>query len=170
MPRKANPLRPGHLRVARERLGLSQSEVAYRAKMRSGQSGVSAVEHGKSPGREADVLKVLLAAIDETRAERFMERHRLWQLAEDQARIARQEAVWNALPESPEKSALLDAMIDRCFDLMCIGHGGECDAIAEWLPPDRVRAMFDAWERWDQGESTGQPAASATPEATATRT
>lgn len=141
--------RPGHLRATRLRFGLSQFQVATLAGCRH-QADVSHAELGAGPHRER-IMRALMRCWEEKRAERWMSNHRRLQLAEDNARIASQEALWAALPDSPQKEALLDAMIDRCFDLMCDGQGAECDAIAEWLPRDRVLAMFAAWEQWFDG-------------------
>lgn len=156
MPSPRNP-RPGHLRATRLRLGLSQERVGVLAGLSSPQKQVSNVERGGGINgwRAAHlVMKALMRVLEEQRAERWMIGHRSRKLAEYKARIARQEALWNALPDSPAKAALLDAMLDRCFDLMCEGNGEACDAIAEWLPPDRVEAMFDAWERWSEGDDS----------------
>lgn len=156
-----NP-RIGHLRATRLRLGLSQRQVGERVGLL--QTYVSDGELGKSQMHARSVMHSLMLFVGDLRIERWLEPRRTASLVADQERVKDQERIWEAVPESPEKNALEDAMIDRCFDLMCEGKGEECDAIAEWLPNDRVQAMFAAWERWNAGDDA-QPESSPEPPA-----
>lgn len=63
----------------------------------------------------------------------------------EQERIARHEALFAAIPDGDAKLALIEAMLQRAYDLLWDGDGEACDAITEWLPLDRVREMLDAW-------------------------
>lgn len=67
-----------------------------------------------------------------------------WQI-DERERIARSEALLAAVSDTPEKAALIEAMLQRAYDLMWEHRCEECDAITDWLPPLLVREMLDAW-------------------------
>jgi hypothetical protein len=140
-------MRNFRLRERRKALGLTQMQLAaLRFPWRIHQAAVSRAEAhpAENPGDVANLRRAIVLLELDRRAERLNAARR-W-LDDERARVARQEALWAALPDSPAKAALQEAMLERCLDLMHVGRGEECDAIAEWLPPAEVRRMFDRWE------------------------
>jgi transcriptional regulator with XRE-family HTH domain len=135
--------RDHHLSERRKALGLTVSDVAERAFYRVGcEHLVRMVENGVG---SADEIRAVRRAIvfEEAAPRRRREERR-----QEDARIARQRALWAALPASPEKAALEAAMLDRCLDLMHWGNGEETDALAEWLPEAGVEQMFATYDAW----------------------
>lgn len=138
-------MRNHRLRERRQRLGMSQGQIAAAAGLRYAYYVSVAEVHGHL--HYGDRVRRALIDIElQRRVKRKLAAHKQSWLASERARVARQEALWAALPTSPEKIALQAAMLDRCIDLMDAGDGEACDAIAEWLPPNAVQAMFDHWE------------------------
>ena len=150
--RGIRPPRDHRLQQRRLALGLSISDLSERAFFRVGcERRLTKVEAGI--GDPADVAVVRRALV----FEESEPRRRREDLRRERARIARQRMLWDALPLSPEKAALERAMLDRCFDLMCAHNGSETDAIAEWLPEERVGEMFEQWERFQEGTAPEMP-------------
>lgn len=136
------PLRDYRIRERRERLGLALSDMAERAFFHPGQEHrLVRVERGE--GAADDLATVRRALIWEESAPR----RKREEARKDAARIARQETLFaGALrPSDANAQALMAAMLERCLVLMHEGRGEECDAIAEWLPRDRVEQMFAQW-------------------------
>lgn len=126
------------LRERRLSLGLSQAALGHHIGMQQVQ--VSQAElHPREFPRAVERLDELLVRLGSD------PRRDAW-LEEERQRIARQEAVFAAVPPSLALDMLVTAMLERCLELMHQGRGEACDAIAEWLPEPAVRAMFDRWE------------------------
>lgn len=127
--------RGGAIRERRIGLGLPQWQVGVMAGVSQGE--VSRAERDKAVERvyrrveEALGAEMIKAGVEFVNA--------------TEERLARQEAIWAAVPESPEKDALKTAMLDRAYDLMCESSGEEADALCEFLPRADVIAMLDRW-------------------------
>lgn len=125
------------LRARRERLGLTQDQVAERAGLRW-PSQVSHAERSKSA--PWPVLKAIRAVLLNAECERHEERKR-----------AREERERRALgAQIPEH--VRAAMLQRAHDLLWDGNTDGCDALLEFLPEVEVTEMLDAWESDQAGE------------------
>jgi hypothetical protein len=65
--------------------------------------------------------------------------------ADDEKRIERQRTLFAMVQDSHAKDRLEEAMLQRAYDLMCDGLPVAADAIAEFLPSDKVERVYDAW-------------------------
>ncbi len=99
---------------------------------------------------EAGASKLLIDALREDakresgKMARGEVRNRAFQ--DEEQRIARQRNFFTFLPPGNAKDALLEAMLQRAYDLMWEGMCTETDALAEFLPSVDVRRMLEAWE------------------------
>jgi hypothetical protein len=65
----------------------------------------------------------------------------------EEKRIAAQRNLFTFLPPGTHKDRLMQAMLQRAYDLMWDGMCTECDALTEFLPSAEVDRMFEAWDR-----------------------
>ena len=115
------------IRERRERFGLSQHTIAWRAKC--SQSSVSLVESGESSCHMDAIRRVL--------DEDYLSRRKV-RAAEQ--RIAAQRAVF----ASRDSRALQDAMVDRVWQLLQEGADGTigADALLEFLPAEVAEGIL----------------------------
>lgn len=145
--RGVTPPRDFRLRARRLALRLSEDDLAERAFFRPMFGPVvRRAEIGQ--GRPAEIRAIRRALIWEESASR----RRREELRRDRARVALQESLFACLQDHPKFDELVSAMLDRCRDLMHDGRWAECDALSEWLPADRVRAMFERWSIEDSAD------------------
>lgn len=78
------------------------------------------------------------------------EREAEWRANEE--RVREQERLWGAIPEGPEKHALLLAMTDRAVELMNNVKFEEADAILEFLPRAWVLQLYEWYFHDDDGK------------------
>ena len=76
-----------------------------------------------------------------------------YDLHEEAVRVERQRTAMAIVPDSYALSRLKDVMLQRAYDLLYDGDWTGCDAIAEFLPDDMVKAMLDAWENDIEADS-----------------
>lgn len=80
-----------------------------------------------------------------TKAERSRKeresREAAWKAEEE--RVRKLGDLFNALPDCPQKAALLEGMTDRIVDLYNNAKWEEGDAIIEFLPNDYARSLLD---------------------------
>jgi len=74
------------------------------------------------------------------------------ELEDEERRIGRQRTAMAMIPDSRAKRALMEAMLQRAYDLMWDGRATECDAILEFLPGASVEQMFAAWQSDQEGK------------------
>lgn len=118
----------------RKRAGLSQARLAKEAGLRY-QNTVSLAERGlASPQNTAAIRSVLFMA--ETRRREQRRRERV---------IVYQRHVFEAVPDGTEKRALLGAMKDRVWDLLCDGNVDGADILLEFVPERIGRALLDCF-------------------------
>lgn len=137
--------RDHNLRARRERLGLSQAEVASSAGV--WQATVSNAEYGKSQSGVQAIRRVLVDHELDRRRQRRADAIAKEGMCAEAAALAHREALFRAVPDGPEKQALQDAMIERAEELLYQGRCEEADAICEFLPAELVKPMIDAWDR-----------------------
>lgn len=75
----------------------------------------------------------------------------------DTKRVDQQRTLMAMVVNGPAKSALVDAMLQRAYDLLWDGSWEGCDAICEFLPSDQVRAMMDAWNEDQEDKGPKSP-------------
>lgn len=149
------PPRDHRLFERRKRLGLNRAQLGELfLPVVSAAALECTVEMIESGQGSADKVQAMRRAIvwQETAPRRVREERR-----REAGRIAFQRSLWAALPDHPAVRALKAAMLDRCLDLMHIGSGEECDAIAEFLPEPDVGAMFEQWERETTPDTADAP-------------
>ena len=56
------------------------------------------------------------------------------------------------VPDTRAKDDLMQAMLQRAYDLMWDGDCAGTDALAEFLPSAAVEAMFQAWQSDQEGK------------------
>ncbi len=144
--------RDHNLRARRERLGLKQTEVADRVGCWA--SYIGKAETGKMPSMVARVRRAIVEFELDRRRQRRADAIAREGMAAEAAAIAHREALWLAVPDSPEKLALQDAMLERAEELLYQGRCEEADAICEFLPAELVKPMLDAWDREFNGATT----------------
>lgn len=120
------------IKARRERLGLTQRLLAKLA-------GVPypADVHNAETGRASEqrTRKVRLALIAEEKKRRDLRR--------EGQRIERNRALWREIPETEETKRLLEAMLDRAWQCLDAGQTEAADAILEFVPDHKARALLD---------------------------
>jgi hypothetical protein len=76
--------------------------------------------------------------------------------AEDK-RIGRQRTKMAMVPDTRAKDTLMEAMLQRAYDLMWDGDALSCDAILEFLPSAMAEKMFTAWDSDQFGKNPRSP-------------
>lgn len=67
-------------------------------------------------------------------------------------RIGRQRTRMAMVPDSRAKDSLMEAMLQRAYDLIWDGDFLACDALCEFLPSASVEKMFAAWASDQEGK------------------
>lgn len=141
-------MRNHRLRERRERLGLSQAEIARRSGIAGFfQASVSAAEIAPA-SHPTHVHRYRITLVKIWREARDAKRMEAIEADLDRAeaeRLAKQRSIWDALPDCPEKAALQAAMIERAIDMLDSGCGEGFDALVEFLPDQPVIEAADAW-------------------------
>lgn len=121
------------LRARRERLGLSQTQVAEAAALR----WPAAVSEAERNPRSAYVKHVRCALARIEHARRVQRR--------EAARTASLEPLWAAIPESTAKQAFRAAIIDHAITLLTDGQSSEYDAVVVFLSSAELKEPLDRW-------------------------
>jgi transcriptional regulator with XRE-family HTH domain len=120
------------LKPRREKLGLTQYDLAEKADIRQS-TYISMAERGRAPPRVVQQVRQTLFRLEcERRAQRRADSY-----------IASAEKCWGAVPDSPEKSALLQVFATRVrlyFDNMELEKG---DIILELLPKELAEEILN---------------------------